>query len=108
MTRTPDRSPSVAIAAMLALSATPLVAQTATESFDLDRAWISEVGMVEPFVVDQVKPLGAALDADEIEKSTWVLVVDHPAGRLALVTDQLAYHHVAQGSIRGEPWMVSF
>ena len=93
---------------MLALSATPLVAQTATDPFDLDRAWIAEVGMVDPFVVDQVRPLGAALDADEIEKSTWVLVVDHPAGRLALVTDQLAYHHVAQGTIRGEPWMVSF
>jgi hypothetical protein len=35
--------------------------------------------------------------------------MDHPeAGRLALVTDQMAYHHVAQGEIAGEPWMVSF
>jgi hypothetical protein len=28
--------------------------------------------------------------------------------RVALVTDQMAYHHVAQGEIAGEPWMVSF
>lgn len=121
MTHTPDRAPrtaprkaprkaattvAIAAAALLLLSAAPLAAQT--EDFDLDRAWIAEPGMIDPFLVDQVKPLAAALDAREIEKSTWLLVVQHPAGRLALVTDQLSYHHVAQGSIRGEPWMVSF
>lgn len=114
MTRTPDCSPRMAAAAALValvtLSATPLVAQVQTTDteFDLDRAWISEPGQVDPFLVEQVKPLAAALDARELEKSTWLLVVEHPAGRLALVTDQLSYHHVAQGSIRGEPWMVSF
>ena len=123
MTHTPDRRPSVAAnstaaaisaAALLALSAAisaaPLAAQAQTPDtdFDLDRAWISEPGQVDPFLVEQVKPLAAALDAKELEKSTWLLVVEHPAGRLALVTDQLSYHHVAQGSIRGEPWMVSF
>lgn len=124
MTRTPDCSPRMAAAAATAaaattaaalvafvtLSATPLVAQVQTTDteFDLDRAWISEPGQVDPFLVEQVKPLAAALDARELEKSTWLLVVEHPAGRLALVTDQLSYHHVAQGSIRGEPWMVSF
>ena len=99
-----------ALSALLALSATPLVAQVQTTDtqFDLDRAWIAEPGMVDPFLVDQLRPLSAALDAKEIEKSTWLLIVEHPAGRLALVTDQLSYHHVAQGSIRGEPWMVSF
>jgi hypothetical protein len=34
--------------------------------------------------------------------------MDHPAGRLAFLTDQMAYHHVAQGEMNGEPWMVSF
>ena len=114
MTHSPDRRSCVAAtaatAAVLALSATPLVAQeeTTDTEFDLDRAWISEPGQVEPFLVEQTRPLAAALDAHELEKSTWLLVVEHPTGRLALVTDQLAYHHVAQGSIRGEPWMVSF
>lgn len=100
----------LAFLAILALSPAPLAAQeqTTDTDFDLDRAWISEPGQVDPFLVEQVKPLAAALDARELEKSTWLLVVEHPAGRLALVTDQLSYHHVAQGSIRGEPWMVSF
>jgi hypothetical protein len=26
---------------------------------------------------------------------------------LALLTKQMVYHHVAQGEIAGEPWMVS-
>ena len=107
-----DRVPhSAAVAAtagvaFFALSATPLAAQIA--DFDPDRAWIAETGQFDPFLVESMKPLAAVLEANEIEKSTWLLVVEHPAGRLALVTDQLSYHHVAQGSIRGEPWMVSF
>ena len=27
---------------------------------------------------------------------------------LALSTMQMSYHHVAQGELAGEPWMVSF
>lgn len=93
-------------AAFLALSAMPLAAQVA--DFDPDRAWIADTGQFDPFVVETMKPLKDALDDKEVESSTWLLVVEHPAGRLALVTDQLSYHHVAQGSIGGEPWMVSF
>jgi hypothetical protein len=34
--------------------------------------------------------------------------MEHPAGLLAFLTDQMVYHHVAQGETNGEPWMVSF
>lgn len=27
---------------------------------------------------------------------------------LALVSSQMSYHHVAQGEMAGEPWMVTF
>ena len=107
-----DRAPrlsAVAAAAglaLFALSATPLAAQVA--DFDPDRAWIAETGRFDPFLVETMMPLKDALDDKQLENSTWLLVVEHPAGRVALVTDQLSYHHVAQGSIRGEPWMVSF
>ena len=36
------------------------------------------------------------------------MVMDHGPEPLALVMDQMAYHHVAQGDMMGEPWMVSF
>lgn len=43
-----------------------------------------------------------------LQAQTRVLIMEHSKGRLALVTDQMAYHHTAQGEIDGEPWMVSF
>jgi len=100
------RTTVLTAASILALSAAPLTAQVA--DFDPERAWIAESGRFLPFLVDDTRALAEALDAGEIESATWLLVLDHPAGRLALVADQLSYHHVAQGSIDGEPWMVSF
>ena len=46
--------------------------------------------------------------AGTVTESTAVLVTETAGGKLALLADQLAYHHIAQGSERGEPWMVSF
>jgi hypothetical protein len=34
--------------------------------------------------------------------------MEHDAGALALLTQQMSYHHLAQGEMAGEPWMVSF
>ena len=30
------------------------------------------------------------------------------AGRLALITDQMTYHHIAQGRARNRDWMAAF
>jgi hypothetical protein len=37
-----------------------------------------------------------------------LLVVQRGGQSRALVVRQMAYHHVAQGTLAGEPWMVSF
>ncbi len=78
--------------------------------FDEDRAFIADHTIFVPFRVtpEDVGPLRDALEAERIQPDTWLLVMEHHAGRLAFVMDQLAYHHVAQGELRGEPWMVSF
>lgn len=84
------------------------LAQEAAE-FDIDRAYQVDSTVYAPFRVEESWPLAAALERGELDGQTSLLVMDHPeAGRLALVTDQMAYHHVAQGEIAGEPWMVSF
>ena len=55
----------------------------------------------------------AHVDA-ELDRWADLGVGGHFTGDLAwapyheLLTDQMAYHHVAQGDIAGEPWMVSF
>jgi hypothetical protein len=37
-----------------------------------------------------------------------VLVVERDAATMVLLRRQLTYHHVAQGEMAGEPWMISF
>ena len=75
--------------------------------FDIDIARIGG-GRFEPFVVSETEPMRDAMSAGKLQDDTRVLVLDHPAGLLAFLTDQMTYHHVAQGEIDGEPWMVSF
>ena len=75
--------------------------------FDIDVARIGVGSRFEPFRVSESEPLQDAMSSGKLQSDTRVLVLDHPAGVLAFLTDQMAYHHVAQGEINGEPWMVS-
>ncbi len=75
--------------------------------FDIDIARIGG-GRFEPFLVSETEPMRDAMSAGKLQDDTRLLVLDHPAGVLAFLTDQMTYHHVAQGEIDGEPWMVSF
>ena len=84
----------------------PIVAQES--EFDITRARLGAGSRFEPFRVSETQSLSDALAAGIVEFDTRLLVMEHAAGRLALLTDQMAYHHVAQGDIAGEPWMVSF
>ncbi len=76
--------------------------------FDITRARVGAGSRFEPFRVSETKLLSDALAAGVVESDTRLLVMEQSAGWLALLTDQMAYHHVAQGDIAGQPWMVSF
>lgn len=76
--------------------------------FDISRAWIPDSLVIEPFYVKETRPLSEALARGALTENTPILVVDHEAGNLALLTLQLVQHHIAQGEIAGQPWMVSF
>ena len=43
-----------------------------------------------------------------LDRQAALLVVERGGRSRALVVRQMAYHHVAQGTLAGEPWMVSF
>ena len=49
-----------------------------------------------------------ALASGDVREDTPVLVMEGATGVLALLTRQMCYHHLAQGEMAGEPWMVSF
>lgn len=91
-------------AALVVFPARPVLPQ----DFDLGRAAINDTTVFAPFVVAGTARLRDALDDHTVDEDTPVLVFDTRAGPLALITSQMTYHHVAQGEIAGEPWMVSF
>jgi len=96
------------IVGLAALMALPAQAQQPPDTFEIERAWVDEDTRYEPFAVEGFRSLRDALREGIVQPQTRLLVVDGTARPFALVVDQMAYHHVAQGHRMGEPWMVSF
>lgn len=90
-----------------ALTAAQSSGNDGTPPFDITRLVESE-GRFETFHVARTQPLRQALDGGVLKDDTRVLVTETAAGRLALLTDQMAYHHIAQGVAAGREWMVTF
>lgn len=76
--------------------------------FDIDRAYLVEPSPFAPFYVTETQPLREALRGRLVREETPILVFERAGRRLALSTEQMTYHHVAQGELAGEPWLVSF
>ena len=76
--------------------------------FDPDRAILREQPSYLPFRVTETQSLADALKDGAVERDTPMLVMQHEGATFALITNQMAYHHVAQGNLLGEPWLVTF
>ncbi len=76
--------------------------------FEPGRAMLSDVSQFDPFPVTKMEPLRSALADGKVGEETAVLLLRGGDTRLALLTEQMSYHHIAQGELDGEPWMVSF
>lgn len=99
---------AVSVAALLALAYAPgAVAQTA-EDFDADRAMLTDAPMFDAFYPTEYEPLAEARRERRLADDAAVLVLNRGDATLALLTMQMSYHHIAQGELAGEPWMVSF
>lgn len=79
-----------------------------TPGFDVTRLNTENYGAFEPFYVKDTQPLIKALDEGKVATDTRLLVTETAAGRLALLTDQMGYHHLAQGRDGGKDWMATF
>ena len=78
------------------------------EGFDTGRAIFWESRNFDPLRDPEWMPLREAHGDGHVADDTPVLVFEAGGQTLVLVTSQMSYHHVAQGDIRGEPWMVTF
>jgi hypothetical protein len=76
--------------------------------FDKRRALLLRRDIFAPYRVASTSLLRDALSRGELPDRAPVLVMERGAATLVLLTQQLLYHHVAQGELAGEPWMVSF
>lgn len=76
--------------------------------FDASRATLKDKDMFQPFHVRTTRLLREALASGDVREDTLVLVMGDDVGTLALLTQQMSYHHVAQGEMAGKPWLVSF
>jgi len=103
-----NRSPAhLGALALLLGSVTPILGQTA-EDFDPDRAMLSDAPMFDAFYPTEYEPLSDALGDRRVDDDTALLVLKQGGTTLTFLTMQMSYHHIAQGELAGEPWMVSF
>jgi hypothetical protein len=80
----------------------------AKPGFDISRFASAGNGWFETFYVKDSEPLRDVLKARKVAEDTRLLVTDTAGGKLALLTDQMAFHHLAQGSAGGKDWMATF
>ena len=76
--------------------------------FDDRRALLLRKDIFAPYHVTSTSLLRDALSRGDLPEEAPVVVVECGAATLVLLTQQLLYHHVAQGELAGEPWMVSY
>ena len=75
------------------------------ESFDLTRARLNEPDLFERF---RVPDLGTPLSSAKLAPSAQIMVIERGGQSRAFLLRQLTYHHVAQGELAGEPYVVAF
>ena len=80
----------------------------AKPGFDITRFANVANGMFVTFFVTKTEPLRDVLRAGRVAEDTRVLVTDIAAGRLALLMDQMAFHHSAQGRAGNKDWLATF
>ena len=100
------------IFAAAALAQSPVMPELpkgpAKPGFDVSRFAPTAVGTFETFYVKETYPLKKVLDEDKVAADTRLLVIKTAGGNLALLTDQMTYHHIAQGRAGNQDWMATF
>jgi hypothetical protein len=82
--------------------------QPAAEGFDPERALFFAESNFDPLRDPEWSPLRDVRRAGDVTDDQPVLVFESGGETLVLVSAQMSYHHVAQGEMAGEPWMVTF
>jgi hypothetical protein len=80
----------------------------AAPGFDIGRFSSAGNGWFKTFYVAKYDSLQNVLKAGRVAPDTRVLVTETAGGKVALLTDQMAFHHIAEGEMDGKAWMATF
>lgn len=75
------------------------------EPFDASRAKLQKPDLFERY---RVPNQGVSLRDAGLSDDTGLMLVERRGEKRAFLLNQLIYHHLAQGELAGEPYMVSF
>jgi len=76
--------------------------------FDLNRAFLRPATHYQPALIETLLPLAEIVAEGVLTEDAALSVMTVGDQALAFVTLQLVYHHVVQGNLEGEAWLVSF
>ncbi len=74
-------------------------------TIDRSNATINDTWQFDPFAVPAA---GQLLKQANLPANYELLVIERKGERRAFSMQEMAYHHVAQGELAGEPYLVSF
>ncbi len=80
----------------------------AKDGFDIERFSNMGNGFFETFYVERTESLQDVLQQGRVATDTRVVVLETAAGPLALLNDQMVFHHIAQGRAGDKDWMATF
>ena len=76
--------------------------------FNPSRARLSKKDSFQRFRVTSSKSLAEVVKKGKVDLKDELLIVERSGHYLAFSVYQMAYHHVAQGELAGEPYLVNF
>ncbi len=74
-------------------------------NFDLSRAILKGKPQFEPFAAPA---RGEALAKAQLQPDEALLLMERGGTVKTFLLKQMAYHHIAQGDVNGEPYLISF
>ena len=80
----------------------------AKDGFAIERFSNMGNGFFETFYVERTESLQDVLQQGRVAADTRVVVLETAAGPLALVNDQMIFHHIALGRMGDKDWMATF
>lgn len=80
-----------------------------TPPFDFDRTIQINPSPFKAFDAgSENESLAQLIETGDVNPNQPLIVIDRSNGVLALDRQEMSFHHVAQGELHGEPWMIAF